>query len=84
MTSMGNVQLVLKRAAEVHLAQDSVNALRQQAFQCLGQLALAGGQPGQAFPEEGFQQFCRTVVPSASQVTPIGCTEASVQQLRLI
>ena len=80
----------LKRAAEVHLAQDSIDALQLHGFRSLGQLAFAVGQPGQVIPEADFQQFCKTVVPSASQAS-IGSISRllfeaqtlSVQQLRL-
>ena len=59
----------LKKAAEVHLEQDAVDALPRHGFRSLGQLAFAVGQPGQVIPEQDFQQFCKTVAPSASQAS---------------
>ena len=56
----------LKRAAEVHIDQPTLDALTRHGFRSLGQLAFAVGQPGQVIPEADFQSFCRTVVPSAS------------------
>ena len=80
----------LKRAAEVHLEQDAVDALQRHGFRSVGQLAFAVGQPGQVIPEQDFQQFCKTVAPSASQASIASIRRLlfeaqtlSVQQLRL-
>ena len=56
----------LKRASEIHVDQPALDALTRHGFRSLGQLAFAVGQPGQVISESDFQNFCRTIVPSAS------------------
>ena len=80
----------LKRASEVHIDQPSLDALTRQGFRTLGQLAFAVGQPGQVIPETDFQNFCRTIVPSASAACIASIRRLlfeaqtlAVQQLRL-
>ena len=80
----------LKRASEIHLDQPTIDALQRHGFRSLGQLAFAVGQPGQVIPETDFQNFCRTIVPSAAAACVASLRRLlfeaqtlAVQQLRL-
>ena len=80
----------LKRASEIHIDQPALDALTRHGFRSLGQLAFAVGQPGQVIPESDFQNFCRTIVPSASTACVASIRRLlfeaqtlAVQQLRL-
>ena len=80
----------LKRASEIHIDQPALDALTRHGFRSLGQLAFAVGQPGQVIAETDFQNFCRTIVPSASAACVASIRRLlfeaqtlAVQQLRL-